>query len=90
MTTILLYVYTVFSYEFSFAGSMSGHRMIQNPSFMFYTATKFAVTALTEGVRVELRQKKSKIRVTVSQSLHDVCHCESICTWRVLLWSVCT
>ena len=76
MSTILLYGYTV--YTSFFAGSMSGHRTLQNPSFMFYTATKFAVTALTEGIRVELRQKKSKIRVTVS--VHDMCHCESVCT----------
>jgi len=35
--------------------------------FMFYTGTKYAVTALTEGTRLELRQKKSKIRVTVCE-----------------------
>jgi NADP-dependent 3-hydroxy acid dehydrogenase YdfG len=44
--------------------SMSGHRMTSNTKYAFYTATKYAVTALTEGIRVELRQKKSKIRVT--------------------------
>ena len=44
--------------------SMSGHRMSPTVGFMFYTGTKYAVTALTEGTRLELRQKKSKIRVT--------------------------
>ena len=32
----------------------------------FYSATKHAVTALTEGVRRELRAMASKVRVTVS------------------------
>jgi len=41
--------------------SMSGHRIVGLP---FYSATKFAVTALTEGLRRELRAKKSHIRST--------------------------
>ena len=41
--------------------SMSGHRIVGLP---FYSATKFAVTALTEGLRRELRAKKSQIRCT--------------------------
>nr|XP_018669147.1 dehydrogenase/reductase SDR family member 11-like [Ciona intestinalis] len=41
--------------------SMSGHRLsILN----FYSATKFAVTALTEGTRKELRETDSQIKVT--------------------------
>lgn len=43
--------------------SMSGHRCTTNPGTHFYTATKHAVTAVTEAVRQELRQLDSKIRV---------------------------
>jgi short-subunit dehydrogenase len=32
----------------------------------FYSATKHMVTALTKALNSELRQKKSKIRVTVT------------------------
>ena len=41
--------------------SMSGHRL---SSLLMYSATKFAVTALTEGLRRELRGIKSNIRST--------------------------
>lgn len=41
--------------------SMSGHRIVGLP---FYSATKFAVTALTEGLRRELRAKGTHIRST--------------------------
>jgi len=44
--------------------SMAGHRVVQNRFFHFYTSTKFAVTAITEGIRQELRELKSNIRVT--------------------------
>ena len=43
--------------------SMSSHIISQMTSIHFYTATKFAVKALTEATRQEFRQLKSKIRV---------------------------
>ena len=43
--------------------SMSGHRAPPNPSTRFYSATKFAVTALLEGWRQEVRALGSNIRV---------------------------
>ncbi len=62
---------------------MSGQRVPQmqagGTNVHFYSATKHAVTALTEGVRRELRAMDSKVRVTVSVicwycSLHIPCH----------------
>lgn len=44
--------------------SISGHKVIPIPEMHFYTATKYAVTAVTEGLRHELRMRGSKIRVT--------------------------
>ncbi|XP_052071671.1 dehydrogenase/reductase SDR family member 11-like [Mytilus californianus] len=44
--------------------SMSGHRVIPSPNGHFYSATKFAVTALGDGIRNELREMKSQIRIT--------------------------
>ncbi|KAK7883081.1 hypothetical protein WMY93_029255 [Mugilogobius chulae] len=44
--------------------SMSGHRVVSNAETHFYTATKFAVTALTEALRQELREAKTHIRAT--------------------------
>ena len=45
--------------------SMSGHRVVNSPSSHMYCATKFAVRAITEGLRNELVAAKSHIRVTV-------------------------
>jgi NAD(P)-dependent dehydrogenase (short-subunit alcohol dehydrogenase family) len=50
--------------------SMSGHKISGRPQGTFYCATKFALTALTEGVRCELRQMKSKTRITVNIYAH--------------------
>lgn len=44
--------------------SMSGHRLVHVADTHFYSATKFAVTALTEGLRQELREAKTHIRAT--------------------------
>ena len=46
--------------------SMSGHQVVlTRPNTCFYAATMFAVTALTEGIRLELREMKSNVKVTV-------------------------
>ena len=45
--------------------SMSGHRVVPSSATHFYSATKFAVRALAEGLRQELRAMKSGIRVTL-------------------------
>lgn len=47
--------------------SMCGHRVLHNADLHFYTATKYAVTALTEGLRQELREAKTHIRATVRE-----------------------
>lgn len=44
--------------------SMSGHRVPPPAETHFYSATKYAVTALTEGLRQELREAQSHIRAT--------------------------
>ncbi|XP_072098985.1 dehydrogenase/reductase SDR family member 11a isoform X1 [Mobula birostris] len=44
--------------------SMSGHRIVPNSAVHFYAATKYAVTALTEGLRQELQENKTHIRAT--------------------------
>ncbi|XP_041653010.1 dehydrogenase/reductase SDR family member 11-like [Cheilinus undulatus] len=44
--------------------SMSGHRVVRHPDAHFYSATKYAVTALTEGLRQELREAKTHIKAT--------------------------
>lgn len=52
-----------------FCPSMGGHRMVPSADEHFYCATKYAVTALTEGLRQELREANTHIRATVSQCL---------------------
>ena len=47
--------------------SINGHSIAPVASFHFYSATKFAITAIAEGVRQELREMKSNCRCTVSK-----------------------
>jgi hypothetical protein len=47
--------------------SLSGHRC---GKAHFYSATKYAVTSLTEGIRWELRGINSHIKITVSFNNH--------------------
>jgi NADP-dependent 3-hydroxy acid dehydrogenase YdfG len=49
--------------------SMAGHR-VPGPDSGMYAATKFAVRALTEALRQELRARKSAIRVTAISPGH--------------------
>ncbi|XP_068441255.1 dehydrogenase/reductase SDR family member 11-like [Clinocottus analis] len=44
--------------------SMSGHRVVNSANTHFYASTKYAVTALTEGLRQELREADTHIRAT--------------------------
>lgn len=44
--------------------SMSGHRVTPAADVHFYSATKYAVTALTEGLRQELHEANTQIRAT--------------------------
>lgn len=53
------------TYFSSILYSMGGHRMVPSADEHFYCATKYAVTALTEGIRQELREANTHIRATV-------------------------
>ncbi|XP_068601430.1 dehydrogenase/reductase SDR family member 11-like isoform X2 [Brachionichthys hirsutus] len=48
---------------------MSGHRVPNMAAAHFYSSTKFAVTALTEGLRQELREANSHIRVSMLEAI---------------------
>jgi NADP-dependent 3-hydroxy acid dehydrogenase YdfG len=45
--------------------SVMGHFIIPYPGMFLYTASKHSVTVLTEGLRKELSDLKSNIRITV-------------------------
>ena len=57
---------------------MAGHHPSTMMGASFYSGTKFAVTALTEGLRKELRDIKSNIKITVRHYQSDLhynsCH----------------
>uniref|UniRef100_A0A8C2JD83 Dehydrogenase/reductase SDR family member 11 n=1 Tax=Cyprinus carpio TaxID=7962 RepID=A0A8C2JD83_CYPCA len=59
---------------------MCGHRVLHNADVHFYNATKYAVTALIEGLRQELREAKTHIRATV----RSVSLVETELTYRLL------
>ncbi|XP_028275229.1 dehydrogenase/reductase SDR family member 11-like [Parambassis ranga] len=44
--------------------SLSGHRVLPIADVHFYSSTKYAVTALTEGLRQELREANTHIKAT--------------------------
>jgi NADP-dependent 3-hydroxy acid dehydrogenase YdfG len=61
--------------------SMAGHR-IPGPDSGVYAATKFAVRALTEALRQELRARKSPIRVTAISPGHVLSEFAEVFTGR--------
>lgn len=48
--------------------SIVGHKCLPHPGANMYPASKHAVTALTETLRIELNSVKSKIKITVSRN----------------------
>ena len=54
---------------------MSGHRVLPMPTNHVYTASKFAVTAITQGIRNELLAEQPDLlcRVSVSVMLTRNC-----------------
>ena len=51
---------------------MAGHHPSTMMGSSFYSGTKFAVTALTEGLRKELRDIKSNIKIIVRCNQSDL------------------
>ncbi|KAJ3591215.1 hypothetical protein NHX12_009162 [Muraenolepis orangiensis] len=62
--------------------SMSGHRVPASSTVHFYSATKYAVTALTEGLRQELHEANTQIRATVNVIALSICTREAYQSMR--------
>ncbi|KAL7631873.1 UNVERIFIED_CONTAM: hypothetical protein RMT77_017825 [Armadillidium vulgare] len=45
--------------------SIAGHVILNMPEVHFYTATKYALNAVSEGLRQEMRELKSHIRISI-------------------------
>lgn len=54
--------------------SVAGHVILDTPGVNVYSASKFALTSMTETLRFELARLKSNIRVTVSNILQPKRH----------------
>lgn len=52
--------------------SIAGHVVMDFPGTDVYTASKHAVTALAETLRLEVNREKLPIKVTVSLYLHPI------------------
>ena len=63
------------SFSCCFVLSTAGYEVGDWEGMNFYTATKHAVTALTEGLRVELRKIKSNIKITVRERVYLFISC---------------
>jgi len=70
------------------ACSTCGHIVEDCEGLNFYTATKFAVSALTEGLRVELRGIKSNIKITVRKPYTHMSIIQiQMCAGNITRWS---
>ena len=65
--------------------SMSGYRVINKPSIHVYAATKYAVKAITDGLRNEVNGLGSHIRVTVCMTFYT----PPRATYPSVMFSVC-
>ena len=54
---------------------MFGHKVPPDAGVHFYSAMKFALKAVTEGIRLELRNMKSGIKITVSMWIQCSFNC---------------
>ena len=62
--------------------SVYGHKVSPGGAAHFYSAMKFALRAVTEGIRLELRNMKSGVKITVSV-LCAAAHVVKNCTQEI-------